>query len=122
MPGSGLPIDTSVDLQLYGAARAIDQRTHVTHLRALRIDEALPPESRIDGHHENQIDVAQDMLDQRNGRTRIQGHTRYFAETSSTERYAPTRSFYVRAGFREVASIADFYRAGDGKVIYEKRL
>lgn len=50
------------------------------------------------------------------------GVTRYFAETSSTERYAPTRSFYVRSGFREVANIADFYRAGDGKVVYEKRL
>ena len=44
------------------------------------------------------------------------------AETSSTERYAPTRTFYLRSGFREVANIADFYRAGDGKVVYEKRL
>ena len=50
------------------------------------------------------------------------GATRYFAETSSTERYAPTRNFYLRSGFREVANIADFYRAGDGKVVYEKRL
>ncbi len=53
---------------------------------------------------------------------RALGATRYFAETSSTERYAPTRSFYVRSGFHEVAYIADFYRAGDGKVVYEKRL
>lgn len=53
---------------------------------------------------------------------RALGATRYYAETSSTERYAPTRSFYLRSGFREVANIADFYRAGDGKVIYEKRL
>ena len=48
------------------------------------------------------------------------GGTRYYAETSSTDRYLPTRQFYLRSGFREVANIADFYRPGDGKVIYEK--
>lgn len=50
------------------------------------------------------------------------GATRYYADTSSTARYAPTRRFYETAGFREVANIPDFYRDGDGKVIYEKRL
>jgi len=48
--------------------------------------------------------------------------TRYYAETSSTDKYQPTRQFYERAGFMEVARIADFYRPGDGKVIYEKRV
>ena len=48
------------------------------------------------------------------------GGSRYYAETSSTDKYAPTRQFYERTGFREVARIADFYRAGDAKVIYEK--
>lgn len=48
------------------------------------------------------------------------GGSRYYAETSSTDKYAPTRQFYERAGFHEVARIADFYRPGDGKVIYEK--
>jgi ribosomal protein S18 acetylase RimI-like enzyme len=50
------------------------------------------------------------------------GGTRYYAETSSTDKYEPTRQFYLRAGFRQVASIADFYRDGDGKVIYERVL
>ena len=50
------------------------------------------------------------------------GGSRYYAETSSTEKYAPTRNFYLRAGFREVANIADFYRPGDGKVIFERLL
>ncbi len=50
------------------------------------------------------------------------GGTRYYAETSSTDKYEPTRKFYLRAGFREVACIADFYRPGDGKVIYERVL
>ena len=53
---------------------------------------------------------------------RAMGATRHYAETSSTEPYAPTRAFYERTGFREVACIADFYRPGDGKVIYERVL
>jgi ribosomal protein S18 acetylase RimI-like enzyme len=48
------------------------------------------------------------------------GGSRYYAETSSTDKYEPTRQFYLRAGFKEVARIADFYRPGDGKVIYER--
>ncbi len=53
---------------------------------------------------------------------RALGATRYYADTSSTGRYAPTRAFYLKNGFREVANIPDFYREGDGKIIYEKRL
>ena len=33
-----------------------------------------------------------------------------------------TRAFYLATGFHEVARIADFYRPGDGKVIYERVL
>jgi ribosomal protein S18 acetylase RimI-like enzyme len=53
---------------------------------------------------------------------RRMGASRHYAETSSTERYAPTRGFYLATGFREVACIPDFYRPGDGKVIYERVL
>ncbi len=53
---------------------------------------------------------------------RAMGATRHYAETSSSERYAPTRAFYLATGFREVASIPDFYRPGDGKVVYAKVL
>ncbi len=53
---------------------------------------------------------------------RAMGASRHYAETSSSERYAPTRAFYARTGFREVAVIPDFYRPGDGKVVYEKVL
>jgi GNAT superfamily N-acetyltransferase len=45
-----------------------------------------------------------------------------YAETSSRPLYAPTRAFYLACGYREAASIADFYAPGDGKVIFEKRL
>lgn len=44
------------------------------------------------------------------------------AETSSTAAYEPTRSFYNRCGYRVLSEIADFYRAGDGKVTFGKRL
>lgn len=50
------------------------------------------------------------------------GAARLYAETSSTARYAPTRRFYERQGFRQEAFLEDFYRPGDGKVIYGKRL
>lgn len=50
------------------------------------------------------------------------GGDRLYADTSSTEKYSPTRAFYRRAGFTKAAELADFYRPGDGKVIYIKRL
>ena len=43
-------------------------------------------------------------------------------ETSSRPPYDPTRAFYVRRGYREVARIPDFYDAGDDRVIYAKKL
>ena len=44
------------------------------------------------------------------------------AETSSRADYAPTRHFYERRGYREVARVADFYAPADDRVIYAKRL
>jgi ribosomal protein S18 acetylase RimI-like enzyme len=66
--------------------------------------------------------LGRQLLERTEAAIRDAGGTRYYAETSSTETYAPTRQFYLRAGFKEVATIADFYRAGDGKVIFEKRV
>ena len=59
-------------------------------------------------------------LHQHDAAMKAEGGSRHYAETSSTDKYAPTRQFYERAGFKEVARIADFYRPGDGKVVYEK--
>jgi ribosomal protein S18 acetylase RimI-like enzyme len=50
------------------------------------------------------------------------GGTRVYVDTSSREQYAPTRSFYERAGYRKDALLEDFYAPGDGKVIYVKVL
>jgi len=41
-------------------------------------------------------------------------------ETSSQPKYHGTRQFYIDLGYREVARIPDFYRAGDDRVIYAK--
>jgi len=50
------------------------------------------------------------------------GAKRIYADTSSSDRYAPTRGFYKRMGFAEQARLPDFYGPGDGKVIYVKAL
>jgi ribosomal protein S18 acetylase RimI-like enzyme len=43
-------------------------------------------------------------------------------ETSSRPEYDPTRAFYLKRGYREVARVPDFYEAGDHRVIYAKNL
>lgn len=43
-------------------------------------------------------------------------------ETSSTDQYAPTRTFYAARGFDEEARIRDYYGPGDGKVVFWKSL
>ncbi|MEI7723814.1 MAG: GNAT family N-acetyltransferase [Bacteroidota bacterium] len=44
------------------------------------------------------------------------------AETSTLEKYTPTRHFYNRIGYTLEAKIDDFYKEGDGKVFFIKRL
>ena len=43
-------------------------------------------------------------------------------ETSSQPKYHGTRQFYIDLGYKEVARVPDFYRAGDDRVIYAKYL
>lgn len=50
------------------------------------------------------------------------GGTRLYADTSSREQYAPTRRFYRALGYRKAAELPDFYREGDGKVVFMKEL
>jgi acetoin utilization deacetylase AcuC-like enzyme/GNAT superfamily N-acetyltransferase len=45
-----------------------------------------------------------------------------YADTSGSERYEPTRSYYRNVGFKKVAELPDFYRLGDSKVIYRKEI
>lgn len=50
------------------------------------------------------------------------GGRRVYIETSTTERYAPTRAFYAACGYRLEAELPDFYAPGDGKAFYVKVL
>jgi len=50
------------------------------------------------------------------------GARRVYADTSSRPQYEPTRAFYLGCGYVQEAFIADFYAAGDGKVIFVKPL
>ena len=43
-------------------------------------------------------------------------------ETAGKPEYEPTRAFYARLGWPEHARIRDYYRDGDDKVIYWRRL
>jgi len=43
------------------------------------------------------------------------------AETSTIEKYTPTRHFYIQMGYKLEAKIDDFYKKGDGKVMFVKR-
>lgn len=50
------------------------------------------------------------------------GGSRFYAETSGKEGYLPTRRFYEKAGFDCVATYPDFYRDGDDKVVYCRKI
>jgi ribosomal protein S18 acetylase RimI-like enzyme len=45
-----------------------------------------------------------------------------YIETSSTNKYLPTRKFYENCGYAEEARLKDFYSQGDDKVIFSKVL
>jgi len=50
------------------------------------------------------------------------GGTTLYAETSSRDQYAPTRSFYRASGYSVAAELSDFYAPGDSKIVFVKRL
>lgn len=66
--------------------------------------------------------IGRELLDQTVNAVRSLGGERLYADTSSQEKYTPTRAFYRRRGFRKIAELNDFYRPGDNKVIFEKPL
>ena len=50
------------------------------------------------------------------------GGSRIYVDTSQRLQYASTRAFYESCGYQVEALLPDFYRPGDGKAIYCKRL
>ncbi|MBU2583372.1 MAG: GNAT family N-acetyltransferase [Alphaproteobacteria bacterium] len=66
------------------------------------------------------LGIGRQLLARSEQAIRALGGKRIYVDTSSQESYAPTRAFYRRTGFRKVAELPDFYRAGDNKIIFEK--
>jgi len=59
------------------------------------------------------LEVVEAQVREKSGR-------RLMIETSSLPRYLPTRNFYLRHGYSELARLADFYAVGDDRIIYAK--
>jgi ribosomal protein S18 acetylase RimI-like enzyme len=66
--------------------------------------------------------VGKKVLDETHKAVKALGGRYIIAETSSLEKYAPTRAFYLKNDYTEEGRIADYYKPGDARVIYVKRL
>lgn len=62
------------------------------------------------------------LLEESERTIRQMAGTRVYIETSSKPLYEPTRQFYLRCGYSQVALLDDFYGPADSKVIYAKTL
>jgi ribosomal protein S18 acetylase RimI-like enzyme len=51
-----------------------------------------------------------------------QGGRLIYLDTSSQDLYKTTRMFYSKCGYRQEAFVKDFYKPGDGKIIYVKAI
>lgn len=74
---------------------------------------AVAPTEQGKGRGKELVRWLEAEVGRRNGRVII-------IETSSQPKYHGTRQFYIDLGYKEVARIPDFYRAGDDRVIYAK--
>jgi ribosomal protein S18 acetylase RimI-like enzyme len=50
------------------------------------------------------------------------GGNNIYAETSGTDHYTAARGLYLKSGFFEASVLKDFYKDGDDKIIYQKRV
>jgi ribosomal protein S18 acetylase RimI-like enzyme len=71
------------------------------------------PEFQNKGVGKQLLNYVETQIFQRGGRLII-------IETSSQEKYLPTRHFYLKNNYQIAAQINDFYRPGDDRVIYIK--
>jgi GNAT superfamily N-acetyltransferase len=74
---------------------------------------AVAPSEQGKGRGKELVRWLEDEVGRRDGRMII-------IETASQPKYQGTRQFYIGLGYREVARVPDFYRAGDDRVIYAK--
>jgi GNAT superfamily N-acetyltransferase len=75
---------------------------------------AVSPAEQGRGYGQRLVRWLEDEVKARRGRLVI-------VETSSQPKYLPTREFYMKLGYAEVARVPDFYRPGDDRVIYTKK-
>jgi len=76
---------------------------------------AVSPEVQGQGYGQLLVRYLENEVKKKGGRLVI-------IETSSQPKYLPTRKFYEKLGYREMARIPDFYRPGDDRVIFGKYL
>ena len=62
------------------------------------------------------------LLEHLEADVRSEGGAQLYVETSSQPGYGPAQDFYERRGFSRAAVFPDFYRPGDDKIVYVKRL
>ncbi len=75
---------------------------------------AVTPEDQGKGLGRELVAWLEDRVRERDGRMVL-------IETSSQPKYEPTRRFYLKLDYREVARVPDFYRPGDDRIIYAKK-
>ncbi|MEO7387803.1 MAG: GNAT family N-acetyltransferase [Gammaproteobacteria bacterium] len=75
----------------------------------------------VDPRHQGQH-LGRDVLARVESAVRNAGGTRIYADTSSRRQYAPTRAFYERRGYEQVAELPEFYAPGDGKIVFGRVL
>ena len=65
--------------------------------------------------------IGKQLLEKTHEVIRSKGGMLVVAETSSQEKYLPTRQFYLSTGYKEEGFVKDFYKPGDGRLTYVKR-
>ena len=69
-PGDVVLIDAAVDLDRRRVAGRVEQRAHLADFGLAARDESLSAEARVDRHHQDEVDVAGDLLERRDRRRR----------------------------------------------------
>jgi ribosomal protein S18 acetylase RimI-like enzyme len=74
-------------------------------------------------HRDHQgFHIGKKLLEKTEDTIKKMGGMGIYIETSSRDLYKPTQGFYLHAGYREEATLRDYYSPGDGKIIYVKHL
>lgn len=66
--------------------------------------------------------IGEKMMSHIESQLQEMGQRLLIIDTSGTEDYRKSRTFYERLGYTKEATIRDFWAEGDDKVIYSKRL